>query len=340
MVKMRFAVNLPGYQYSARNLALSKQLGCTDVIGHGPRPILGSEVWEYGDMAQLKWTVERYGLRLDVLEDGPRIDRVIYNLSGREEQLENFCKSLRNLGKAGIKVIKPQHMPPVPLMIWRTDLDKLTRGGATSTAFDYDMVKDVPATAVYGEYNEKDVWDNLAYLLEEVLPTAEEAGVVVTFHPDDPPISPIQGFPRILRSVEAFDRLLNLVPSDYVGINFCQGCFAEMGEDVPAAIRHFGERKKIFFAHFRNVVGSVHEAGGFQEIFHDDPSGRIDMFEAMKAYYEVGFEGPMRPDHAPKLQGEGILSGPAAYHPGGELGKVLGLGYMKGLAESIERMGY
>ncbi len=340
MVRMRFAVNLPGYRYSSKNLALSKQLGCTDVIGCGPQLIRGSEIWEHGDLAQLKWMVERYGLRLDVLEDGPKIDKIIYNLPGREEQLEDFRKSLRNLGKAGIKVIKPQHMPPLPLMIWRTDFDKLTRGRATSTAFDYEVVKDIPPTAKYGEYSEKELWDNLAYFLEEVLPTAEEAGVIIAFHPDDPPISPIQGFPRILRSVEAFDRLLNLVPSSNVGINFCQGCFAEMGADLPAAIRHFGERKKIFFAHFRNVVGSVHEAGGFQEIFHDDPSGRVDMFEAMKAYYEVGFEGPMRPDHAPKLQGEGIFGGPPGYQPGGTLGKVLGLGYMKGLAESIERMGY
>jgi len=339
MVRMRFAVILPGYLYSAENLALSKQLGCTDVIGHGPRLIPGSEVWEYGDLAQLKLTVERYGLRLDVLEDGPGIEKIIYNLPGREQQLENFRKSLRNLGKAGIKVIKPQHMPPVPLMIWRTDLDKPTRGGATSTAFDYDLVKDVPPTAKFGEYAEKDLWDNLAYLLEEVLPTAEEAGVVITFHPDDPPISPIQGFPRILRSVEAFDRLQNLVPSDNIGINFCQGCFAEMGADVPAAIRHFGEKKKIFFAHFRNVIGSVHEPGGFQEIFHDGLSGRVDMFEAMKAYYEVGFEGPMRPDHAPKLRGE-VSVGRLGYQPGGLLGKTLGLGYMKGLAESIEKIGY
>ncbi len=112
-----------------------------------------------------------------------------------------------------------------------------------------------------------------------------------------------------------------------------------MGADVPAAIRHFGEKNKIFFAHFRNVIGSVHEPGGFQEIFHDDLSGRVDMFEAMKAYYEVGFEGPMRPDHVPRLQGEAILGVQVGYDPGSLLGKVLGLGYMKGLAESIEKTG-
>ncbi|MEM1581804.1 MAG: mannonate dehydratase [Candidatus Bathyarchaeia archaeon] len=339
MGRMRFAVILPfGDIYDTKNLILMRQLGCTDVIGHGPPTPRGSEIWEYGDIIQIKRHVERYGLRLEVLEDGPSMDKIIYNLPGREEQLENFCKSLENLGKAGIKVIKPQHMPPVPNMIWRTETDRPTRGGATSTAFDYEIVKDIPPTTRFGRYQEEDIWKNLEYFLKNVVPTAEESDVVITFHPDDPPISPIQGFPRILRSIEAFDKLFNLVPSENVGICFCQGCFAEMGVDVPTAIRHFGRKGKIFFAHFRNVIGSVHEPGGFQEIFHDDPSGRVDMFEAMKAYYEVGFEGPMRPDHAPKTIADDVfefLGGHPGYYM---IGKVLALGYMKGLAEAIEKI--
>jgi len=337
MVKMRFAVTLPGGHLLAENRRLMKQLGCTDVIGAGPRLRPESEVWEYADIMQDKMQVERDGLRFEVLEDAPNAEKIFWNLSGKEEQLENFCTSLKNLGDAGIKVIKVQHMPPVRLMIPRTYLDKPTRGGATSTAFDYDDIKNAPPTSKYGTYTEEDVWENIAYFLKGTLPTAEKAGVVITFHPDDPPISPIQGFPRPLRSVEAFDRLLEIVPSDNLGINFCQGCFAEMGVDVPAAIRHFGKKKKIFFAHFRNVIGSVKEPGGFQEVFHDDPAGTVDMFEAMKAYYEVGFEGPMRPDHAPKTEGDEHLGGSSGYYV---LGKVLAVGYMKGLAESIEKTGY
>jgi mannonate dehydratase len=160
------------------------------------------------------------------------------------------------------------------------------------------------------------------------LPTAEQVGVRIALHPDDPPISPIQGFARILRSIKAFDRMLNLVPSDNLGLLFCQGCFAEMGADIPKAIRHFGKQKKIFFAHFRNVQGSVPT---FQETFHDDFSQQTNMFQAMLAYYDSGFEGPMRPDHAPRMQGD-------ERYDGALLGKILGLGYMKGLAESIENM--
>ena len=337
MVRMRFAVVLPGGHLVPENRMLMRQLGCTDVIGSGPRLRAESEVWEYADIMQDKRQVENDGLRFEVLEDAPRAEKIFWNLEGREEQLENFCKSLENLGDAGVEVIKVQHMPPVPNMIWRTYVEKPTRGGATSSAFDYDDVRDAPPTSRYGTYTEEDVWRNVEYFLKGTLPTAEKAGVKVCFHPDDPPISPIQGFPRILRSVEAFDRLLATVPSENLGINFCQGCFAEMRVDVPSAIRHFGKRKKIYFAHFRNVRGSVNEPGGFQEVFHDDPTGNLDMFEAMKAYYEVGFEGPMRPDHAPKMQGDELFSGHSGYHV---LGKILALGYMKGLAESIEKIGH
>ena len=336
MVRMRFAVFLPGGHLVPENRMLMKQLGCTDVIGSGPRLRAESEVWEYADIMQDKRQVENDGLRFEMLEDAPRAEKIFWNLEGREEQLENFCKSLENLGDAGIEVVKVQHMPPVPNMIWRTHVDKPTRGDATSSAFDYDDVRDAPPTSRYGTYTEEDVWKNVEYFLKGTLPTATKAGVKVCFHPDDPPISPIQGFPRILRSVEAFDRLLDMVPSGNLGINFCQGCFAEMGVHVPSAIRHFGRKKKISFAHFRNVKGSVNEPGGFQEVFHDDITGRVDMFEAMKAYYEIGFEGPMRPDHAPKMQGDELFGGQSGYHV---LGKILALGYMKGLAESIEKTG-
>lgn len=107
-----------------------------------------------------------------------------------------------------------------------------------------------------------------------------------------------------------------------------------MGVDVPCAIRYFGKKGKIFFVYFRNVKGTVCTPGGFQEIFQDDSSGNIDMFEAMKAYYEIGFEGPMRPDHAPKTIADEVFGGKPGYYM---IGKILALGYIKGLAESIEK---
>ena len=328
---MRFAVTLGrGNLYKHENLQLMKQLGCTDVIGQGPK----SDVWEYGDLAQLKKRVENRGLRLDVFEDAPNHHKIIYNLPGREEQVENFCKSLDNVGAVGIKVIKLTHGPSIPNRVWRTDRDKPTRGGATSTAFDSTLVKDIPPSSKYGTYTYDQIWEGMEYLLKNTLPTAVAAGVRIAVHPDDPPIAMQLGFPRILTSIEAFDRLLEIYPSDNIGLLFCQGCFAEMGVNVPATIHHFGKKKKIFFVHFRNVKGSLTEPGGFQEIFHDD-AGHIDMYDAMKAYYDVGFYGPMRPDHAPKVQEDDRMGGPDQHF---QLAKVLALGYMKGLAHSIEKV--
>jgi len=318
---MRFAITTGRDPYSTENLRTAKQLGCTDIIGRGPVLEPGDEVWEFGDMVRIKSRVEDFGLRLDVLEDGPRIDKIMLGLPDRDEQLENFCRSLRNIAAAGIKVIKPQHMPPNWIKVIRTSDSTPTRGGATSTSFDYELVKNAPQTE-YGEYTEEQIWDGLAYFLKGAVPVAEEVGVKISLHPDDPPISPIQGFARILRSVEAFDRMLEIVPSDNIGLLFCQGCFAEMGADISAAIRHFGSRKKIFFVHFRDVKGTV---PAFQEVFHDD--GKTDMLEAMRAYHEVGFEGPMRPDHGAAMEGDDSW----------KMSKIFALGYMRGLLQCVEQ---
>lgn len=317
---MRFAITTGRDPYSTENLRTAKQLGCTDIVGRGPILEPGDEVWEFGDMVRIKSRVEDFGLRLDVLEDGPRIEKIMLGLPDRDEQLDNFRTSLRNIAAAGIKVIKPQHMPPNWIKVIRTSDSTPTRGGATSTSFDYELVKNAPPTE-YGEYTEEQIWDGLAYFLKGAVPVAEEVGVKISLHPDDPPISPIQGFARILRSVEAFDRMLEIVPSDNIGLLFCQGCFAEMGADIPAAIRHFGSRKKIFFAHFRDVKGAV---PAFQEVFHDD--GKTDMLEAMRAYHEVGFEGPMRPDHGAAMEGDDSW----------KTSKIFALGYMRGLSQCVE----
>ena len=136
MVRMRMAITTGRDPYSTENLRITRQLGCTDVVGRGPILEPGEEVWEFGDLRRIKSRVEDAGLRLEVLEDGPRMEKVIYNLPGRDQQLENFLKSLRNIAAAGIKVIKPQHMPPGWIKVIRTSDTTPTRGGATSTSFD------------------------------------------------------------------------------------------------------------------------------------------------------------------------------------------------------------
>ena len=135
----------------------------------------------------------------------------------------------------------------------------------------------------YGEVSEARLWDSLQYFLERVIPVAEASGVKLAMHPDDPPLSPIRGLGRIMRSVENFQRLLNLAPSDMNGIALCQGNFALMTDDIPSAIRRFAD--KIFFVHMRDVTGAAEK---FEETFHD--AGQTDLVACMRAYRDIGYE--------------------------------------------------
>ncbi len=268
--------------------------------------------------------VEAAGLTLSVIEGYQLSDRITLGLPGRDEDLARVCASIANMGRAGIPIYCYNFMA---VFNWlRTSDDVVGRGGALVTRFDARALDDMPRTYA-GETSDDQTWDNFRYFLQRVLPVAEAAGVKLALHPDDPPMSPVRGLARIMRDVEAFDPVIDMAPdSPSNGITFCQGNFAAMGGvDIPDATRQFGERKKIFFAHFRDIRGSVPL---FEETFHDE--GKTDMLEAMRAYRDIGFDGPMRPDHAPTMEGE------SNEHPGYMMrGQIFAIGYMKGLIESV-----
>jgi mannonate dehydratase len=176
----------------------------------------------------------------------------------------------------------------------------------------------------WGAVAEEKVWGNLEYFLKAVIPLAEQAGMNMALHPDDPPLSPLRGIGRILTSADHFRRVLNMVPSPVSGITFCQANFKLMGEDIAALAREWCAQKKIFFVHFRDVEGTRER---FRETFHDN--GPIDLARMLRIYHECGFEGPLRPDHAPTLDGES--NDKPGYAMGG---KVLAIGYMKGAMDA------
>ena len=153
------------------------------------------------------------------------------------------------MGKLGVEVWCYEWMPVLNWM--RTSTAAPARGGAVVTGFDNELIKDAPLTYA-GEVTEEELWDNLQYFLNKVLPVAEEAGVKLAMHPDDPPLSPIRGMGRIMRSIENYQRLIDMAPSPSNGICLCQGNFTLMTDDLPGAIRHFGEQDKIHFVHFRD----------------------------------------------------------------------------------------
>ena len=310
------------------DLRLARQMGMTDVVTTVPGVTMAPEREQgaplrYEDLLALRQRVEACGMRLSVIEGYQLSDRITLGMAGRDDDIARVCDSIRNMGRAGIPVYCYNFMA---VFNWlRTDQAVVGRGGALVTQFDAAQLAQVPNTYA-GETTDEQMWDNFAYFLQRVLPVAEAAGVKLALHPDDPPMSPVRGLARIMRDMDAFKRVLDMADSPSNGITFCQGNFAAMpGVVIPQAIRYFGGRKKIFFAHFRDIRGAVPL---FEETFHDE--GKTDMAEAMRAYLDVGYDGPMRPDHAPTMEGE------SNDNPGYMVrGQIFAVGYMKGLIDAV-----
>jgi mannonate dehydratase len=277
--------------------------------------------WEEGALRLLVRRYEDAGLRVAGIEDSPPLDRARLGLPGGDEEIEQFCTLVRSMGKVGIPMLCYNWMAVIPW--FRSSTALRGRGGALVTGFDHAVTAEMPPTWA-GQVTDERLWDTFGRFIRHVAPVAERAGVRLALHPDDPPRSPLRGIARIMRSVEAFERVVEMVDTPANSITLCQGNFTLMTGDLPGVIRHFGRLGRIAFGHFRDVRGTPER---FVETFHDD--GQTDMYACMKAWHEIGFEGVMRPDHVPTLEGD-AHDDPAYSH----LARLHAIGYMAGLREA------
>ncbi len=303
------------------NLLFAKQIGVTDIVAiNPPAQAADGPYYDYERLVQVKTQIENAGLRMAAIQNIPPAwyNKAIYGLPGRDEQIDYFCRSIINVGKAGIPIM---HYNWHPVKVWRTSRHTRDRGGALVTSYDHALMVNAPLAGPK-EIGDDELWANFEYFIKRIMPVAESVGLKMALHPDDPPISPIAGAAQLFRDIPAFQRALDMVPSPSNGLLFCQGCFTEMyGQGVFDAIRHFGRQGKVFYVHFRNVAGKM---PAFRETFID--TGDINMFEAMKVWKEVGFDGPMIPDHLPHITGDTEDARAARAHA---------IGYMKALMTAV-----
>lgn len=315
-----------------RKIALLKQMDVFGAVGGINAKIAGADAKPYEEKSvqAVKDAWSKVGLNFNVVEGPPSLgEKTKLGLAGRDEEIANFITLMKSLSKAGVDTICYNWMPVIGW--YRTDNARVGRGGALVTAFDYEAIKNAPLTE-YGVVTKETMWKNLEYFLKAVVPEAEKVGMKLAMHPDDPQVDNIKGISRIMTSVDNFKRLVNFYPSPSNGITMCQGNFSLMGANIPETVKYFGKKKLIHFVHFRNVQdlsGKV-PSQKFTETFHDE--GQIDMYKAMQAYYDIGFKGPIRPDHVPTMAGD------SNDFPGySTIGSLFAWGYIKGLMEAVSK---
>ena len=307
------------------------------------------EVWPEESLAKMKKQCEDHGLVFDVVESIPVSEDIKLGRANRDELLEVYCENIRRCAKYGVKCVTYNFMP---VFDWtRTQLDKKAADGSTSLVMYWDQLKGLdPLTddinlpgwdasytrdeikklfVAYGELGEEGLWKNLEIFLKKVMPVAEECGVVMAIHPDDPPY-PIFGLPRIITCEENLDRMLAMYDSPANSLCLCTGSLGCAAfNNVPALVRKYSAMGRIGFMHIRNV--KIMEDGSFEERAHLSGCGSLDMYEIVKALVETGFDGYVRPDHGRMIWGETGKPGYGLYD------RALGAAYLNGLFEACEK---
>lgn len=271
----------------------------------------GAEPISFDELRATQQRCARFGLRVfSGVHASYRSLKIQLGQPGRDADIETYRNYLRSLGKLEIPVASYDFHPA---NTYTTAM--VQRRGYTAREFSTDdFRKKVEKQQFDREYSAEDIWANYTYFFKAVLPVAEEAGVTLALHPDDPPLAKMNGVAKLFTHYDGYHRAEQLAGnSRHWGLTFCVGTWSEggtqMGKDVFEMIRDFGARGRIAEVHFRNVSSPLPH---FVETFPDD--GYMDMYQVMKALREVRFTGAAEPDHVPRLAGDtGILRAGTAY---------------------------
>jgi mannonate dehydratase len=334
--------HLEGFDDTVATFA--QQLGLTSVQFHTPSDLKGEPgYWELDELVSLRERCEAAGLVVEGIENVPyrHWDKVLRGLPGRDVQLENYRTTIRNMGAAGIPVLGHHFLPTY---VWRTDLHANGRGRARVTAFDAALVENGNALAGYkltpdeqfdDAIGAERMWENYAAFLEAVLPVAEEAGVRLAVHPDDPPTQlHLGGIARILSSPDGLRRAHELSRgSPAWGLDLCLGTVSEMAgeESINEVIDFFGPKGRIFYIHFRDVQGTV---PAFQECFLGE--GNYDPAAVLRRLASVGFDGFIIDDHVPAMIGDEDTWADTASASYCSRGRAHAIGYLQGLMNALD----
>ena len=343
----------PGYD----PVTLDKIKQVPDVIGvittlYGTQP---GEVWKKEDFSALKKVVEDAGLIIAGIESVNIHDAIKTGDSERDKYIENYIKTLTMLGEAGINLVCYNFMP---VFDWtRSDLAKPRFDGSTVLSYDQKLIDKIDPEKMfevidsssdghvlpgwepermakvkelfemYKDINEEKLFTNLEYFLKAIMPVCEKYGINMAIHPDDP-AWPVFGLPRIVRGKDYLLRIIKMVDNPHNGITLCTGSLGSNPDnDIPDIIKSL--KGRIHFAHVRNVKHNG--PGDFEESAHLSSDGSLDMFQIMKAFYDIGFEGPIRPDHGRNIWGEVAIPGYGLYD------RALGISYLSGLLEALKK---
>ena len=302
---------------------LARQMGIRQAIVNAKPERTGlNPPWDIDALRQVQREFGVAGLKIYGLE-GDQFDmsRIKLGLDGRDDDIERYCRMLRNMGELSIPLLCYNFM--VQIGWFRSNVGVAGRGGALVSQFDLKEMPPSPTEA--GEVPTERIWENYRYFIRRVMPVAEKAGVHMALHPDDPPLPSLRGIGRIFGTPEAFERAYSLAPSPSNGVTFCRANFKMMGADLSGWIRRFAKQRRLFFLHLRDVRGTAEH---FIEVFHDEAAA--ELMDTLRACQEAGFDGPLRCDHVPTMAGE--MNGEPGY---GTLGRLFAVGYILGLMDAL-----